>query len=69
MIKKIQISKFNLLKQFGILNMVAGVCVSFILITMIMAKFILTGAFTIALLLVSTAINKKTKVIMDRFDM
>lgn len=61
----LELDKRHLLKQYSILNMVAGLLISFILITLIMVKFWLSIAFTITLAFTMKPINRKAKMIRD----
>jgi type IV secretory pathway TrbD component len=62
----LEIDKRHILKQFAILNGVAGFMIAFILVTIIAAKFFLTIGFTVALVFVCRAINKKGLFIRNR---
>lgn len=61
----LELDKRHLLKQYSILNMVAGLLIAFILITLIMAKFWLTIGFAVALAFTTKPINRKAKIIKE----
>jgi TM2 domain-containing membrane protein YozV len=59
-----EFDKRHLMKQFGILNMVMGCNIAFILVTLIVAKFWLSITFAIITAIIVKYVNRKGRKIL-----
>jgi ABC-type Co2+ transport system permease subunit len=63
-----EFDKRHLVKQFGILNMVMGCNIAFILVTLIVAKFWLSIAFAIITAIIVKYVNRKGRKILKSME-